>query len=273
MRLEKLEVRNSSGSLLTLVLADVSDGLVVQGIEGLEPVKATLVSSSFAQLDGAQYHTSRREPRNIKLRLGLESDYAPVLVGDLRDRLYDYFMPKTEVSLRFFTYLQRLDISGRIEAFETALFTQEPVVDVSIMCFDPDFYSLTPAEHDGITTSGLTETTIDYLGTVETGILFTLNVNRSVSEFTIYHKPPDGSLRVLDFASQLLAGDKLIINTIVGDKYVTRLRSGVETSLVYALSPQSNWIEFQPGLNNIRVYAEGTAIPFEIKYTDKYGGL
>ncbi len=53
----KVEARTSSGALLILPLDDVSSGYVVEEIEGLDPVKATLVSSSFAQADGEQYHT------------------------------------------------------------------------------------------------------------------------------------------------------------------------------------------------------------------------
>ena len=273
MRLNKLEVRTSQGSLLTLPFDDISDGLYVQKIEGLDPVKATLVSSSFAQLDGAQYHTSRREPRNIKLSLGLEPNFLTDLVGDIRDRLYGFFMPKTEVRLQFYTYLERLNISGRIESFETALWSKDSVVNISIMCFDPDFYESTSVIFDGMTTSGLTETLLDYGGTVETGILFKLFPQRTFSAFTIYHTPPDGTLRVLEFASTLSPNDVLTISTSVGSKYVTRLRSGVETSMLYALSPQSNWIELLPGENDIRVYAEGLPIPFTIEYTPKYGGL
>jgi hypothetical protein len=78
---------------------------------------------------------------------------------------------------------------------------------------------------------------------------------------------------VLDFAETLSPNDVLTINTTVGNKYVTRLRSGVETPMVYALSPQSNWIELLPGENNIRVYADGTPLPFRIEYVPKYGGL
>jgi Phage tail protein len=279
----KVEIRTSQGSLLTLPLGDATGGLIIQEIQGLDPVKATLVSSSFAQLDGSQYHSSRRESRNIKITLGLEPDYGLELVGDLRRRLYNFLMPKTEVSLRFHTYDERIqnvlerdldvDILGRIESFETALFTKDPAVDISLVCFDPDFYDPIPVEISDMTVNDLTETVLNYIGTVETGIKFTLSVDRSISEFTIYHRPSDGSLRTLDFAAPLLANDVLTINTVVGNKSVILVRDGVESSLVYALSPQSNWIELQPGDNYIRVYAEGVPIPFEIEYTTKYGGL
>ncbi len=43
--LTKLDVSTVQGDLLTLQLDDVSEGLVVLEVEGLDPVKATLVSS------------------------------------------------------------------------------------------------------------------------------------------------------------------------------------------------------------------------------------
>jgi hypothetical protein len=271
----KVEVRNAQGDLMTLTLEETSTGVVVQSIEGLDPVKATLVSSSFAQLDGSQYQSSRRESRNLKFQLGLEPDYVDIFdVRTLRNQLYGFFMPKTPVDLRFFLPGGLdVDISGRVESFETAIFSREPAVDVSILCFDPDFYDATPVVVAGNTTSTTTETTITYDGTVETGIIFTLNVNRTLDEFTIYHTPPDDQLRMLDFAAPLVSGDVLTISTVPGSKGATLTHLGSNSSILYGVSPQSKWIELMPGDNKIRVYATGAAVPYTIEYTDKYGGL
>lgn len=272
--LTTVEVRTAQGNLLSLPLSDVTNGLVVENIDGLDPVKATLVSSSFAQMDGAQYQSSRREPRNIKIRLGLAPDYVTDTVRDLRKRLYEYLMPKKLVSLRFIMGNElTVDIAARVESFETPLFTQEPAVDISLLCFDPDFYDPTLITLSGLTTSGSIMTMVDYQGTVETGIVFKLLVNREMSDFTIYHQPPDGTLRSLDFTSALLSGDVVTISTVPGNKYVTRTRAAVATSLLYAISPQSNWTEFLPGDNDIRIYATGAGVPYTIEYTNKYGGL
>jgi len=272
--LTKVEVRTAQGDLLILPLDDKSNGLLIEEIEGLDPVKATIVSSSFAQMDGTQYQSSRRESRNIKLRLGLEPDYVTETVRDLRSRLYGYFMPKTLVDLRF--YMSdglTVDISGRVESFEAPLFTKEPAVNISLLCFNPDFYDPVPVELSGSSTPGSIPTIVSYDGTIETGILFKLNVNRTMSAFSIYHQPSDGMLRTLDFAAALIAGDVVAISTVPGFKFATRTRTGVDTSILYGISPQSNWIEFMPGANNIRVYATGVGVPYTIEYTDKYGGL
>lgn len=271
--LTTIEVRNNQGALLSLPLEDISNGLIVEDVEGLDPVKATIVSSSFALMDGVQYHSSRREARNIKLRLGLEPDYVLTTVRDLRNRLYNFFMPKTEVSLRFYVDGLTVNILGRVESFETPLFTKEPVVDISIICFDPDFIDLAPIKFSGMSTSASTETVVSYKGSVETGLQFALKVDRALTAFTFYHRPPDGTLRSLDFSASLVAGDVLTISTVSGAKGATLTRANTNSSLLYAISPQSNWIELMPGDNNIRVYAVGAGIPFDITYTNRYGGM
>lgn len=272
--LTKIEVRTAIGMLLVLPLDEISNGFAIEDIEGLDPVKATIVSSSFAQLDGAQYQSSRRETRNIILKLALEPDYVTTSVRDLRTNLYSFFMPKTEISLRFFmTDGPTVDITARVESLETILFTDKPKVSISLLCFDPDFLELEPVVIEGDTVSDSTEFLISYEGTVETGILFVLNVNRDVSEFTIYNRGPDNVTRSLDFASDLEEDDTLTINTVVGSKSVMLSRSSTVSSLLYAMSPQSSWIELLSGDNYIRVYAVGAAIPFTITYTIRHGGL
>lgn len=271
--LQRIEVVSSQGTLLNLSLEDLENGFLVEEVEGLDPVKATITSSSFAQLDGSQYQSSRREDRNVKLKISLEPEWGTQTVRDLRKVLYSILMPKSFVTLKF--YMSDSDplwISGRVESFETVLFSAEPTVDISIMCFDPDFYDPTPETLTSATVSTNIDTTIAYDGTVETGVLFTLNVNRALTAFSIYNTTGEG-LQQLDFAGTLQAGDVLRISTVAGNKYARLTRAGVETSFLYGISPQSAWLELKPGDNKFRVYAIGAAIPFTLEYTRKYGGL
>ena len=270
----RVEVKTRQGSLLNLPLDDITNGYAIEGIEGLGPVKATLVSSSFAGVDGAQYHSSKREPRNIKITIGLESDYDVNPVSVLRSRLYSYFMPKMEIILRFYmdTGLY-VDIAGVVEDFDTPIFAKEPQVAISLMCFMPDFIDPNPVLVQGSTTSGTTENLIEYEGTVEAGILLKLAVNRTLTSFTVYHTPPDGTIRQMDFAAALSTGDVLAISTISGSKGATLTRANTDTSILYGISPESNWLELQNGVNGIRVFAAGAAIPYTIEYVPRYGGL
>lgn len=274
--LEKVEVRTEQGLLLTLPLQDISEGYSVEDIDGLDPVKATIISTPFAQMDGEQYQSSRREKRNLMITLGLNPNFAVGTVQDLRDRLYDFFMPKQRIQFRFFrTGKPMVEIWGRVETMDAPKFVKEPKAIISVLCFDPDFYNPTSVIVPGNTTSSSSETTLVYPGTVETGILFRIYVNRVLSEFTIYHRPPDDTLRSLVFstAAPLVANDVVTISTTPGNKYVKLTRSGVDSSYLFAVTPQSSWITLFRGNNKLRVHAEGAAIPYQIEYTTKYGGL
>lgn len=272
--INKVEVVNDLGELLTLELSDVSDGIVLKEIDGLGPTKATLVSSSFTNSDGEQYQSAKREARDIKLTLGMESMYGGESVSAIRQRLYRFFMTKREVILRFFMDDGlNVEIRGRVESNDPPMFTREPEMVIQVRCFDPDFLEQAPAVINGNTTSDDTAIAVNYDGTVETGFQFKMLINRSISEFTIYLQSTDGTTRSLPFAAPLLSGDILILSTQSGNKFARVIRNGEETSLLYGISPYANWLELYSGINNLRVYAEGSAIPYQIIYTKRHGGL
>lgn len=274
--LTNVEVRTRQGSLLNLPLEDTTSGLFIEDIEGLDPVKATLVSSSFAGVDGEQHHSSRREARDIILKIGIESDYAINTVRRLRSRLYSYFMPKSEVFLRFVhSDGFKVDIVGIVEDMGTPMFTKEPQANVSIRCFGPDFVVPEPVIYNLITVEGNAGwTDIDYEGTVETGVVVELTLNRSEQALSVYNISPGGVLRQLDFSTPLVVGDKLRISTVAGGKGATLTRAGTLTSVLYGVSPQSYWITLEEGINKFRVYATGApAIPYTLEYVTRHGGL
>lgn len=273
--LERVEVQNSQGDLLKLVLADSSSGFIVADIDGLGPVKATLVSSGFAGVDGEQYQSSRREARNVKFKLELDPDPATETVWGLRNKLYDFFMPESEITLQWFLENGLIvEILGVVETCEPDHFTQEPTMDISIMCFRPDFYELTSETIPGLLTTDLTATYFDYPGTVETGVVITVTADRDVDELTVYHRIPSGDIQTLTFDNApLIAGDVLTISTVEGNKGATLNRAGTISSVLYGISPQSKWLELKRGNNGLRVYATGAAMPVSIEYVNKYGGL
>jgi hypothetical protein len=273
--LTKVEVRNPQGALLSLSFVDLDSGLLVQDITGLDPVKATISTSEFATIDGQQYQSSRREARNIVLQIGLEPDYETgETMFDLRNQVYGFFMPKSQVALRFYTVEGlEVDTLGRVESCETSIFSQEPAIDISVICFDPDFLDADGTTISDETTGGTGELLIDYDGTVGTGVKLNLELDRDIGEFALYHRTPDGQIRILEFSEPLLTGDVVEINTVKGEKGATLTRSTVDSPITRAITPQSVWTQLQPGANYIRVYVVGPGIPFTLSYVTRYGGL
>lgn len=272
--INKVQLKNAQGSLLDISLENPTNGYIVEEIDGLGPVKAVIASSSRAKQDGTQFNASRREARNIILKLALEPDFSVETVRGLRRRLYKYLMSKTDVSMTFHMddgLVVTLD--GHVESTDPAIFGEDPGVVSSIMCFEPDFLVPEPVVFSGFTTSGSTGDIITYGGSVETGIQLVLNVDRALTEFTIYHTRPDGTLGTFDFAGPLVAGDTLSLSTVQGNKYVTKTTAGVDSSYLFAASPYNDWIKLEEGDNEVRVYAEGAAIPYTLTYIERHGGL
>lgn len=282
MRLKTVSASNRRGDILDISVENPT-GLIIRNIEGLGPVKASLVSSKIAGGDGETYHSGRRETRNLIFDLALAPDMATMSVYDLRMELYKYFMPKSPVDLTFklFDRLtpnvleQNLEvkIEGYVESLEPNMFTKDPSVKVSVICHQPDFKALDEIIFGGASTADLTETALTYNGTTEVGFLFQLLVDRTISEVTIYARAPDNTLSSATITVPMVLGDILEVSSVLGDKYVVLDKGGYVEPVLYGQSPQSKWLKLYPGVNNFRVYVEGNPVPFDITYREAYGGL
>jgi hypothetical protein len=273
--LTAVNATNAVGDFLTLSVLDNSNGYTIREITGLDPVPATLTSSSMAQRDGAQFQNARRELRNIVIKLGLDPNYTEQTVASLRSNLYNYFMPKENVSLGFYideglTYF----INGQVEDFNNAMFSADPEVDISILCYDPDFYSPAPVVVSIDTVNGTIETPITYGGTSDVGLIFSMTLTHDLDDgVAIYNTPPLNSYQGMVIETALLTGDIITVNTIDGQKAITLKRGGAESSLLYALQDGAVWLFFHKGINYFRAYSDGATIPATVTYTPKYGGI
>lgn len=278
MSIDKVEVTNSQGNLLILTLDDISNGYVVEEIDGLDPVKATIVSSDFATMDGQQYQASSRDTRNITIKLGYAPNFTvDQTIRELRSGLYQFFMPKSEITLTFYM-ADGLVVHtvGRVESCGAPLFSQEPQMDISVICFDPDFIENNTVEiHSTFTTTDTSPHLVQVNGTVNTGLtLLTFTAPKVLSEFTIYHTTPSGEVRTMLISAPLILNDVVKLCTIKGSKSITKTSSGVTTSMMWAVSPQSTWVLLEPGANTLYLNASlTTPAPVLVDYNNRYGGL
>jgi hypothetical protein len=183
-------------------------------------------------------------------------------------------MSDEPVNLRLIDSLPRtVDISGRVESCEPKIFSKEPAVVISIVCFEPDFVNTTTLELEGESVEDTDETLVTYSGTAKVGVLFTINIDRTVSEITIYHRAPDDTIKTFELSASLELGDIVTLSTIPGDKYVRLNRLGTVTSLLQGRGSNSDWIQLSKGSNHIRVYITGDPIEYTMTYTPRFGGL
>lgn len=260
---------------MQLPLNDISEGYVIKDIEGLDPVKASLVTSPIAQTDGVQFQSSRRESRNIILKIGLGDLLYSTPVSELRKGLYDFFMPKSNVEIRFHMDGEEHSyILGMVESFVSPMFAREPEATVSILCFKPDFVSVEETLFEGLTTSDDSGESLMYDGSTNTGFIFTMGpIDRAVNNLTIYNQSAGDAAQSLQFSSPLEVGDILRISTVDGNKGAWLRQSSVEASILYGVSPTSTWVNLIPGTNDLQVRVDGDPIPYTIEYSARYGGL
>ena len=271
---EKLEVTNARGNVLSLNIEEDDGPYQIADISGLDPGKAELVASTSAGADGAMFQSASRPARNIKIKIELDPDFDPKSYEELRQDLYRWFMPKAKITQRY--YLSTglyLDIDGVVESNDAPSFDDDPDVTISVMCYDPDFIDGRLITVDGLTVDDTTETNIDYPGTVEAGTVITINFNRNVDSFSIYNTDEGNNPQRLDFSEPMLNGDKLVISSLQGYKGITRTRAAVSSSVLYGRTAQSTWINLIEGINKFRIFAEGDPVPYTLEYRVRYGGL
>lgn len=301
--LTKVEVYTERGVMLSLPLGDSDSGYLVKDITGLDPNKASVISSAFALLDGEQYETIHGEKRNIVMTLG----YDQSLTSSIRDRrnyLYAYLMPKSLVTLMFYIDdFPVVEIQGRVESFDGTMFVQDPQAIVSIVCLDPAFYSQDVYLVDSMTTMAV-DTSVDaslsadanvvsYQGTIENGFTFNMLMDRDCTGFAINHNFMNGFGQTMVFdatlvdGGTLLADDLITISTVLGSKSAYLTRDDVVTSVLYGITTDSDWVTLYPGDNALVVSANGMietidpeigivitgAIEYTLEYKEKYGGL
>lgn len=272
--IQKLDITNARGNVLSLEIEEDDGPYQVNSIEGLDPGKAALVSSSYAGADGGVFQSATRPPRNIVIKLDLDPDFDPTTYESARSELYKWFMPKATITQRY--YLSTglyLDIEGIVESNDSPIFDEDPDVTISVMCYDPDFIDGRMITVPGTSVDDTTSTEIDYPGSVEAGTVLTIHFNRSVSEFSVYNIDEGGNIQQLNFSGTLLDGDELVISSLDGNKGITLTRAGVSSSYLYGRTAQSSWIKLFEGLNQFRVFAEGDPIPYDLEYRVRYGGL
>lgn len=161
--IERIIVKNdyASDNELNLVLeypedANTSRGFAVTNVKGLGPGKATLNSSEWVTIDGADFTSARLPKRTISIDFRFIPTSFHESVADIRLLSYKIFPIKEHVRLYFVTYVWKETynevgelvikkdyttyyIDGRVEKNEPTIWSKEEGCSIDIVCFDPYF--------------------------------------------------------------------------------------------------------------------------------------
>lgn len=271
--LNKVQVITALGAVLELPLDGFGNEYIVEDIEGLDPNKATMLTSSTVLQDGVEDQGSREEGRDIILKLEYDMNH-PSSVSSRRHKLYQFLMPQSLVTLRFFMEdMPVVDIVGRVENMDAPMFAKEPKATISVFCHKPAFYSKDVYTFSGNTTDTVEAVDLTYNGTSPAPISFDLRPNRTMTGVTLYQNLSNGAGFTLQYVGSLLAGDLLEIETAKGFKGAWLTRAGVRKSVLNGIAPNATWLNLYPGENALRAFVAGAAVPYTIEYRERFGGL
>lgn len=264
----ELSVKNEYGEVLMLTGNPDYD---VLSVSGLNPAPAEINTTPVSGIDGTRYNSARVGQRNIVIRLNINGD-----IEDRRIELYRYFRVKHTVRVYYKNEHVDVYIDGYVETFENDFFTILQQPQISIICPDPYFKSMSETEIDfenvtalftfpfaiaaeGIPFSSLSEISSRYFnaGNVETGGIITFTALADGVINPVFYNNTNGTFFGVDITMQ--NGDVIEINTQRGEKSVKLTRGGVTTSIVGDRTSGSTWIVFEPGENEISFGADVSA--------------
>lgn len=258
-----------------------TDPIQVRDVQGLGPVKADILSTQFASGDGELFQGSSVGKRNIVMTLGFNPSWEDQTLSTLRHMLYRYLLPKAWTKLRFFSDdMPTVDIEGYVESLEPNIFSQDPEMQLSIVCPKPDFIEADATVFYGVVDNGSIILEFEYEGTVETG--FEVRIDQTAANVSyvgdllirMEQEPEDPQ----DFlvATVTINGTYYFkLSTIKNAKRVSRvtIADGTIFNLLANMDDASVWPVIKPGTNLFSVAAAENDQAWTMAYFNRFGGL
>lgn len=184
------------------------DQFQVFEVTGLDPGNAIINTTSVVGVDGTSYVSSRLPNRQITILLKLNGDGN---AESIRQEMYSNFPLDSVVTLTVTTFITAT-ITGRISGLLCAMFDQKEVLQIVILCDDPNFYA--PDWAGNFSWNGSTQLSVRNNGEAGTGFIMTMEYNfgASVESIALQLGTEFLSLR-LPQSTPLVSGT-ITINTI-----------------------------------------------------------
>lgn len=257
--------------------AGPDEPIFVRGISGIEPVTANVVTKEYNRVDGEYFVNSRLPKRNIVMTLGLNNvDVALPLI-------YGYMMTKQKVTLKFEMdgYPNKpVYIEGHIEAAPYDHFTQDPEVQVSVICPKPNFKSAV-FTIEGTSGDDPDVIEFEYQGNQISGFELEMPMGGTGIDGDLIVEVGTGELdispRQFKLDDAVISGTKTFyLNTKKSEKSVhAEVPGSTFISMLYKMNLFSFWLTLWPGTNSFRVNTPGDANPrdWTLTYVEEFGGI
>lgn len=253
-----------------------NEAVQIRGITGIEPVKSSISSTPYATGRGELFQGPSTGSRNIVLSLGLNPSWFGQTMADLRQLLYRYFMPENWVTLRFFSNnFPEVYINGIVESFDPNIFSQDPEIQISIICPSPDFIAADPVSINGPT--GPSNISHLYNGTVDTGFELKIEVGSAGSyngDVEIHNQVGPFSQVMVVHGVAIDSTHTFLMHSYYDGRFVRSLSAGTWKNILSGLDRNSStWPVLKPGENTLRIVTTTAGLLYTLSYNTRYGGL
>lgn len=259
----------------------------ITNIDGFDPPEATINTSKNAGADGSLFNSAYANERQITITMVIN---APVEQN--RINLYRWFKTKFPVKLTYETESRNVYIEGYVQSIQIGYFEKKQTAQIVVLCPKPylngsetneqifsninplfEFPFSIPAE--GVPFSEVllyVEKSILNYGDIVTGVLIKINALGTIENPKIYNVETREHM-ILNI--NLLRGDVVEINTRFGEKSITLIRDGVESSIVGSLEDGSTWFQLEVGDNVFTLNADSGIENMFVSFTviDQYEGV
>ena len=281
-----IKIENVRNNVLTLTQNESYYQVI--NVDGLNPPKAQINSSRVAGLDGSKFNSSKLEERNIVIYIRLNGN-----VEANRIYLYSFFRTKEWCKFYYKNGLRDVFIEGYVESCEVALFTNNEIMQVSIICPNPYFQNINEIVDDiskalsafkfpfainspiPFSTLSLDRvTTVFNDSSSENGMTIHIEIFGNVNKIRIVNV---GSGEWFTVRGSFIANDSIVINTNKGDKSIRLFRNAVESNIFTGIQKGSTFFQLQAGNNSFSYLADDGAsddiVHIEFRHRDMYRGV
>ena len=263
-------------------------GFSITDILGITPTHTDITISDSFGARGGLLQSTRIGPRNIVLTLAFVETKKSI--EELRLRTYEMFAIGKPLKIEIKTNQLNVECSGIVEGNQAVIFSNFCGTQISIICPDPNFYSLlqesmelklvenrfsfpfwSNSEENSIlfsVTSTNIISNIEYRGQVDVGCQFTIAIKDS-NVYTIKISKNNRGIyetMILDLSKMIdgsnnfrpINGDTIYISTEVHNKYVQIFKNPTAHDGFKTLNTNVDWIFLTPGINQfiITAYAQ-----------------
>lgn len=272
------------------VIVDINDGVnyVVTSVTGLNPPSASIYTSQSPNRKGVKYNGSNLNERNVGITVKLLGD-----VETNRNALYEWCDPEQYVKIRYSNGIKNVYCEGHVEECEIDYFTNNELVNLSIICEDPYWKDLLSIITDisnivkhfsfdfsiskPIPFSSMKDdnTTRIFNAGAESGVIITIIALEDIENITLY----DGEdpSKMIQINTTLRKNEKVIIDTESSPKHIKRYKvDGSSENILKYTNRNLTWFTLKKGNNSFRYTIEdgkenNAVVTF--KFTTKYLGV